>query len=51
MKTKIIDFCTFYGEYGSESLLLRYEILKDYVDEFVVSESSRSHRGDPVEFK
>ena len=51
MKTKVVDFCTFYGEYGSENLLLRYEILKDYVDEFVVSESSRSHKGDLVEFK
>jgi len=49
--TKVVDFCTFYGECGSENLLLRYEILKEYVDEFVVSESSCSHSGSPVQFK
>lgn len=48
---KIVDFCSFYGPYGSEMLLLRYHILKGYVDEFVVSESSYSHTGIPVEFE
>jgi GR25 family glycosyltransferase involved in LPS biosynthesis len=50
-KNKIIDFCSFYGPYGSEMLLLRYNILKNYVDEFVISESSYSHTGIPVEFE
>jgi FkbM family methyltransferase len=50
-KTKVIDYCSFYGPYGSEMLLLRYHILKDYVDEFVVSESSYSHTGIPVKFE
>jgi len=50
-KTKLIDFCSFYGPYGSEMLLLRYHILKDYVDEFIISESSYSHTGIPVKFE
>ncbi len=50
-RNKIVDFCSFYGPYGSEMLLLRYHILKGYVDEFVVSESSYSHTGIPVEFE
>jgi tetratricopeptide (TPR) repeat protein len=50
-KGKLVDFCSFYGPYGSEMLLLRYHILKDYVDEFVVAESSYSHTGIPVEFE
>lgn len=50
-KTKLVDFCSFYGPYGSEMLLLRYNILKNYVDEFVISESRYSHTGIPVEFE
>lgn len=50
-KNKVVDFCSFYGPYGSEMLLLRYHVLKGYVDEFVVSESSYSHTGIPVEFE
>jgi FkbM family methyltransferase len=48
---KVVDFCSFYGPYGSEMLLLRYHTLKGYVDEFVVSESSYSHTGIPVKFE
>lgn len=48
---KVVDFCSFYGPYGSEMLLLRYHILKGYVDEFVISESSYSHTGIPVKFE
>lgn len=50
-KQKIVDFCSFYGPYGSEMLLLRYHVLKGYVDEFVISESSYSHSGIPVKFE
>jgi hypothetical protein len=50
-KGKLVDFFSFYGPYGSEMLLLRYNILKDYVDEFVVAESSYSHTGLSVEFE
>lgn len=49
--SKIVDFFSFYGPYGSELLLLRYHLLKDYVDEFIISESNRSHNGDLVEFE
>lgn len=50
-KTKIVDFFSFYGPYGSEILLLRYHMYKDIVDEFIVSESSFSHSGLAVPFE
>ncbi len=49
--SKILDFSSFYAPYGSELLLLRYHILKDYVDEFILAEANKSHSGIPVEFK
>ena len=48
---KIIDYFTYYDPMGQELLQLRYNILKDVVDHFVVCESNRTMNGDPVEYK
>ena len=40
---KIIDCVTFFNE--NFIFNLRYKILKDFVDEFVVCESTYDHRG------
>lgn len=46
----IVDCFSYCSLYGSELLLLRYHILKDYVDEFVVVESNHSHTGKKIPF-
>lgn len=46
----IIDCFPYCSLYGSEMLLLRYHILKDYVDEFVIVESNYSHTGKEIPF-
>ena len=47
----IVDYFPFFAEYGVEILKLRYEMLKDYVDIFVVSESNKTHSGLDTERK
>lgn len=44
----IIDHFMFFNEV--ELLELRVNMLKDYVDKFIISESSRTHSGKPKEF-
>lgn len=44
----IVDYFMFFNE--KELLELRVNMLKDYVDKFVISESSRTHSGMPKEF-
>ena len=43
MKNKIYDCITFFNE--NFIFDLKYKILKNYVDEFVVCESKYDHRG------
>ena len=45
----IVDFFPFFAPYGEETLKLRYEVLKDHVDYFVISESNKTHAGHKVE--
>jgi len=47
----IVDFFPFFAPYGEETLELRINLLKDHVDYFVISESSRTHSGNSVERK
>lgn len=45
----IVDFFPFFAPYGEETLKLRYEVLKDQVDYFVIAESNKTHSGYDVE--
>ena len=45
MKNKIYDCVTFYNE--NLQVKLRFNILKDYVDKFVICESKFDHQGRP----
>jgi len=45
MKNKIYDCVTFYNE--NLQVKLRFNILKDYVDKFVICESKFDHQGKP----
>jgi len=42
---KIIDYFSYFDETGRELLDLRINLLKDYVDQFVIVESNRTHSG------
>jgi len=46
----IVDCFPFNPLYGKEMFELRYNILKDYVDYFVVSELNTTHTGKPIEY-
>jgi tetratricopeptide (TPR) repeat protein len=45
LQKNIIDCFSFYSGYGEEMLELRYHILKDYVDYFVLCELNMTHTG------
>ena len=45
---KIIDYFPFFIE--KELLELRINLLKDYVDEFIISETNKTHNGESKEF-
>lgn len=47
----VLDCFTYYDEYGKELLLLRYNILKEYVDKFVIIEANKSQTGEPYSYK
>lgn len=44
----LIDCFTYFNEV--ELLKLRYEVLKDHVDGFIIAEADKTHRGDPKPF-
>jgi predicted O-methyltransferase YrrM len=50
-KNKIVDYCTFFEPTGKEMLRLRIAILNDYVDEFIVVESSKTQSGVPIPYE
>ncbi len=50
-KKKVVDYFTFYAPTMKEMLKLRIHMLKDYVDEFVISELNKTHSGIPVEYQ
>jgi len=43
MKNKIIDYVTFFDE--NYMFNLRYKILHEYVDHFIICESEYDHKG------
>ena len=45
---KIVDCFRFFAPYNEELAYLRIELLKDYVDNFIVVESNKNHVGVPV---
>lgn len=45
---KVIDCFPYFDEYGKEILRLRVEMLKDYVDYFIITELNRTHSGIPI---
>jgi beta-1,4-mannosyl-glycoprotein beta-1,4-N-acetylglucosaminyltransferase len=47
----IVDCFPFFAPYGEELLYLRINLLKDYVDKFIIVESDKTHSGKPVERK
>jgi hypothetical protein len=47
----IVDFFPFFAPYGEQTLELRVNLLKDYVDYFVIAESNKTHSGQNVERK
>lgn len=49
-KKKIVDCFTFY-EPMKEILRLRLLMMKDYVDEFIISEANKTYSGVPLEYK
>ena len=51
IEANVVDFFPFYAPYGKEMLELRYNMLKDHVDYFIVAELDKSHTGIPVEFE
>ena len=48
---KIVDCFPWFAPYGEELLYLRVNLLKDYVDKFIIVESNRTHAVKPVERK
>lgn len=48
---KIVDCFTYYDETCREMLELRYNVLKDHVEKFVVCESNKTQTGEPIERK
>lgn len=48
---QIIDVFPFFAPYNEELLYLRVNLLKDYVDKFIIVESNKTHSGLPVERK
>ena len=44
----IIDYFPFFNE--KELLELRVNLLKDYVDKFIISEANKTHSGNPKKF-
>lgn len=45
---KVIDCFPYFDEYGKEILKLRVEMLKDYVDYFIITELNKTHSGIPI---
>jgi hypothetical protein len=50
-KIKIVDYFPFFGPTGKELLELRVEMLKDYVDQFIICESNKTQSGLPIEYE
>lgn len=48
---QIIDFFPYFDGTGKELLELRINILKDYVDKFIICESNKTHSGISIEYK
>ena len=48
---KIVDCFPFFAPYNEELLYLRVNLLKDYVDKFIIVESNKTHSGKPLERK
>lgn len=48
---KVVDCFTYYDETCKEMILLRYLLMKDHVDKFVVSESNRTQTGELIQRK
>lgn len=46
---KVIDYFPYFDETGIELLELRVNMLKDYVDYFVITESNKTQSGRPIE--
>tara|TARA_R100000005_G_C4960241_1_gene177211 strand:+ start:152 stop:1102 length:951 start_codon:yes stop_codon:yes gene_type:complete len=47
----LLDCFNYCDNYGKELLLLRYHILKKYVDKFIIVEADKSHTGNPNSYK
>jgi beta-1,4-mannosyl-glycoprotein beta-1,4-N-acetylglucosaminyltransferase len=50
MQKQIIDFFPYFDQTGKELLQLRINVLKDYVDKFIICESNKTHSGLPCEY-
>lgn len=50
-KYNIVDYFPYFNKTGKELLELRINILKDYVDEFVICESNKTQSGIPIEYE
>lgn len=49
--TKLVDFFPYFHQTGKELLELRINVLKDYVDEFVICESNKTQSGIPIPYQ
>ena len=47
---RVIDFFPYFDGTGKELLQLRINILKDYVDKFIICESNKTHSGASIEY-
>jgi GR25 family glycosyltransferase involved in LPS biosynthesis/tetratricopeptide (TPR) repeat protein len=48
---KIVDYFPFFAPTGREMLKLRLNMLKDYVDEFIICESNKTQSGIPIQYE
>lgn len=48
---KIVDYFPFFAPTGKEMLKLRINMLKNYVDEFIICESNRTQSGVSIEYE
>lgn len=48
---RIVDYFTFFAPTGKEMLKLRINMLKEYVDEFVICESNKTQSGNSIQYE
>jgi len=50
-RNKIVDYFPFFAPTGKEMLKLRINMMKNYVDEFIICESNKTQSGIPIQYE